>query len=76
MPINDANKKNTKSHVEKKIGWVSPFFVCLKVTILCRKNILCYETFTKASKLDRSLSLYMRRLAGGFVFSFQTNSDK
>jgi len=49
---------NIKSQMEKK-EWVSPFFAGLKVAILCRKNILCYETFTKVSKLDRSLSLYV-----------------
>jgi hypothetical protein len=35
---------NMKSHVEKN-EWVSPAFAGLRVTILCRKNILCYETF-------------------------------
>jgi hypothetical protein len=48
-----------KSPTEKS-ECVSPFFDGLKFTILYRKkNILCYETFIKASKLDRSLSLYM-----------------
>jgi len=71
MPINEANEMNIKSQMEKK-EWVSPFFAGLKVAILCRKNILCYETFTKVSKLDRSLSLYVWNLTGGFVFGFQS----
>jgi len=37
MPINEANKINMKSQIEK-IEWVSPFFSVLKVTILCRKK--------------------------------------
>jgi len=65
MRINNANEMNVKSQTNKKNEWVTPFFAGFKVTILC------YEMFTKVSKLS-----YMWRLAGGFLFSFQSNSDK